>query len=358
MADSDVALSALRRTLLDGQVIPAHPLALTASRRLDERRQAALTRYYCDAGAGGIAVGVHTTQFAIRDRAVGLFEPVLELASRTARDWCRDRRVRPLLIAGACGDTAQAVDEATQAVALGYDAALLSMAALRDASNAAMLQHCRHVADAIPVIGFYLQPAVGGRVLDRDFWRGFLDIERVVAIKVAPFDRYRTLDVVSAVIESGRRDVALYTGNDDSIVTDLLTPFAGSGDSTRMHFAGGLLGQWAVWTSRAVELLDCCRTVRRGDASSDGEALRLLAGGTRLTDANAAMFDAAHQFAGCIPGIHEVLRRQGLLAGRWCLDPHEELSPGQMSEIDRVLSAYPQLSDDGFVQEHLDQWLA
>jgi dihydrodipicolinate synthase/N-acetylneuraminate lyase len=355
MGGSEPTLSGLRRTLLDGQVIPAHPLALTASRRLDERRQVALTRYYCDAGAGGIAVGVHTTQFAIRDPSVGLFAPVLELASRTVRDWCRDRR-RPLLIAGACGETAQAVAEAAQAIALGYDAALLSMAALREASNASMLDHCRRVADVLPVIGFYLQPAVGGRVLDRKFWRGFLDIERVVAIKVAPFDRYRTLDVVSAVIESGRRDVALYTGNDDSIVTDLLTPFMGT-DGPPVHFAGGLLGQWAVWTSRAVELLACCRAVRSEDASSNGEALRLLATGTCITDANAAFFDAAHQFAGCIPGIHEVLRRQGLLAGRWCLDPDEELSPGQMSEIDRVLSAYPQLSDDGFVREHLDRWL-
>ena len=357
MGGSELTLSGLRRTLLDGQVIPAHPLALTSSRRLDERRQAALTRYYCDAGAGGIAVGVHTTQFAIRDRSIGLFGPVLELASRTARDWCRDRRLPPLLIAGACGDTVQAVDEAAQAVALGYDAALLSMAALRDASNADMLEHCRRVADVIPVIGFYLQPAVGGRVLDRDFWRGFLDIERVVAIKVAPFDRYRTLDVVSAVIESGRRDVALYTGNDDAIVADLLTPFTAAADGTRVHFAGGLLGQWAVWTSRAVELLDCCRAVRREDASADGEALRLLATGTCITDANGAIFDAAHDFAGCIPGIHEVLRRQGLLAGRWCLDPHEELSPGQMSRIDRALSAYPQLSDDSFVRERLDGWL-
>src|SRR4051812_4678337 len=261
MGSSDLTLPGLRRTLLDGQVIPAHPLALTGSRRLDERRQVALTRYYCDAGGGGIAVGVHTTQFAIRHPSVGLFAPVLELASRTVRDWCRDRAQRPLMIAGACGETAQAVAEATQAVALGDDAGLLSMAALREASNAALPEPCRRVAEVIPVIGFYLQPAVGGRVLDRNFWRGFLDIERVVAIKVAPFDRYRTLDVVSAVIESGRRDVALYTGNDDSIVVDLLTPFTGRGDGPPVRFVGGLLGQWAVWTSRAVELLACCRAL-------------------------------------------------------------------------------------------------
>ena len=317
-----------------------------------------MTRDYCDAGAGGIAVGVHTTQFAIRDRSIGLFGPVLELASRTARDWCRDWRSSPLLIAGACGDTVQAVDEAAQAVALGYNAALLSMAALRDASNADMLEHCRRVADVIPVIGFYLQPAVGGRVLDRDFWRGFLDIERVVAIKVAPFDRYRTLDVVSAVIESGRRDVALYTGNDDAIVADLLTPFTAAADGTRVHFAGGLLGQWAVWTSRAVELLDCCRAVRREDASADGRSTSgcWQCGRASLTPM-AAIFDAAHEFAGCIPGIHEVLRRQGLLAGRMVPRPARGAQPGQMSAIDRALSAYPQLSDDRFVRERLDGWL-
>ena len=360
MAVSETALPDLRRTLLEGQAIPAHPLALTARRRLDERRQVALTRYYCDAGAGGIAVGVHTTQFAIRDPSVGLFAPVLELASRTVRDWCHDRPARPLMIAGVCGGTSQAMAEATQAVAHGYDAALVSLAALGGADNELLLEHCRRLADVIPVVGFYLQPAVGGRVLDRDFWRGFLEIDRVVAIKVAPFDRYRTLDVIAAVIESGRRDVALYTGNDDSIVVDLLTPFTRPGGPPPLHFVGGLLGQWAVWSSCAVELLHRCRAVARqgGEPGSGGEAFRLLATGACLTDANSALFDAAHRFAGCIPGIHEVLRRQGLLAGRWCLDPNEELSPGQMSEIDRVLSAYPQLADDGFVHEHLDRWLA
>ncbi len=360
MGGSDTAVAALRRALLDGQVIPAHPLALTAGRRLDERRQVALTRYYCHAGAGGIAVGVHTTQFAIRDPSVGLFGPVLELASRTVRDWCGGRRDRPLMIAGVCGSTAQAVAEAGQAVTHGYDAALVSLAALGDADNQALLEHCRRLADIIPIIGFYLQPAVGGRVLDRDFWRGFLDIERVVAIKVAPFDRYRTLDVVAAVIASGRRDVALYTGNDDSIVTDLLTPFTLTEGHPPLHFVGGLLGQWAVWTRCAVELLHRCRAVTRegGDPQSGGEVFRLLASGARLTDANSAVFDAANRFAGCIPGIHEVLRRQGLLAGRWCLDPHEELSPGQMEEIDRVLAAHPHLADDSFVHAHLDQWLA
>ena len=353
MAASDVdRLSEFRRALLGGLVIPAHPLALTEARRLDERRQIALTRYYCDAGAGGIAVGVHTTQFAIRDPGVQLLRPVLELAIRTARDWCVHRRVAT--IAGVCGRTPQAVAEAELAASLDYDAALLSLAALGDENNARVLDHCRRVADVVPVMGFYLQPAVGGRVLDRAFWRGFLEIERVVAIKVAPFDRYRTLDVAIALAESGRRDVALYTGNDDAIVADLLTPFLSG-----VRFSGGLLGQWAVWTKNAVELLRRCLTVARCEASAEtrAEILNLLTLGAELTDVNAALFDPAHRFAGCIAGIHEVLRRQGLLAGRWCLDPHEELSPGQMDEIDRVLASYPHLADDSFVREHLDRWL-
>jgi dihydrodipicolinate synthase/N-acetylneuraminate lyase len=358
MAGSDGDLSQLRRRLLQGLVIPAHPLALTPARGLDERRQAALTRYYCDAGAGGIAVAVHTTQFAIREPGIGLLEPVLGLASRTVRDWCAGRGEVPLLVAGVVGPTAQALREAELAVSLGYDAGLLSLAALRDADNASVLDHCRRVADVLPVVGFYLQPAVGGRVLDRSFWRGFLEIERVVAIKVAPFDRYRTLDVVNALAESGRRDVALYTGNDDAIVADLLTPFPAGDRGASLRFSGGLLGQWAVWTKSAVDLLRRCRAVTHDGPGGGDEALRLLTLGAELTDANAALFDPGHQFAGCIPGIHEILRRQGLLAGRWCLDPHEELSPGQSGEIDRVLARYAHLTDDAFVAERLDRWLS
>ena len=375
VSDSD-RLSDLRRALLGGLVIPAHPLALTEARRLDERRQVALTRYYCDAGAGGIAVGVHTTQFAIRDPGVQLLQPVLDLARRTVRDWCADSE--PITIAGVCGLTTQAVREAELAASLGYDAALVSLAALRNQDNERVLDHCRRVAEVIPVMGFYLQPAVGGRILDRAFWRQFLEIERVVAIKVAPFDRYRTVDVAAALAESGRRDVALYTGNDDAIVADLLTPFPGL-NGCPLHFSGGLLGQWAVWAMRAVELLRRCLAMTSHPSQSFGEAspmshgaggkssalagtpeaeiFQLLALGAELTDANAALFDPMHQFAGCIPGIHEVLRRQGLLAGRWCLDPHEDLSPGQMEEIDRVLIRYPHLTDDAFVRENLDEWL-
>lgn len=367
MAATDAGqLSQLRQTLLRGVVIPAHPLALTSARRLDERRQVALTRYYCDARAGGIAVGVHTTQFAIRDPGIGLLAPVLDLASRTVRDWCGDRRERPITIAGVCGPTTQAVREAELAVSLGYDAGLLSLAALRDADHQSVLDHCVRIADVIPLVGFYLQPAVGGRVLDYAFWRGFLEIDRIVAVKVAPFDRYRTLEVVRALADSGRRDVALYTGNDDAIVADLLTPFPAGDSRTALRFSGGLLGQWAVWTSKAVDLLQRCQAIAQrgagGSAPVGGEGcddpLRLLALGAELTDVNAALFDPAHQFAGCIPGIHEVLRRQGLLAGRWCLDPHEELSPGQAEAIDRVLARYPHLADDGFVKGNLERWLS
>ena len=358
MAGTDAdRISILRRELLRGLVIPAHPLALTERRTLDERRQVALTRYYCDAGAGGIAVGVHTTQFAIRDPAVGLFEPVLRLAQQTVRDCSppslklRGTSAAPILVAGVVGRTEQAVREAELAVSLGYDAALLSLAALRDTDNRGTLDHCRRIADVIPIVGFYLQPAVGGRVLDRAFWRGFFDIDRVVAVKVAPFDRYRTLDVTTALADSGREDVALYTGNDDAIVSDLLTPFPPAGSGRPLRFSGGLLGQWAVWTKRAVEILRRCH-------GGNEDAGRLLALGAELTDANAALFDPAHQFAGCIAGIHEVLRRQGLLAGRWCLDPREDLSPGQMDDIDRVLSRYPHLTDDEFVKENLHRWLS
>src|SRR5687768_1748165 len=272
--------AALRSELLRGLVIPAHPLALTESRTLDERRQIALTRYYCDAGAGGIAVGVHTTQFAIRDPAVGLFEPVLALAMRTAREWCASRSQRPVMIAGVVGKTSQALREAELAASLGYDAALLSLAALRDAGNHDVLDHCRRVADVIPIVGFYLQPAVGGRVLDRAFWRGFFDIERVIAVKVAPFDRYRTIDVAGALADTGRNDVALYTGNDDAIVADLLTPFP-AGNGRPLHFSGGLLGQWAVWTKRAVDILRECHEVtgKAPDQRGGDGALRLLATG-------------------------------------------------------------------------------
>lgn len=346
--------AALRAHLQAGQVISAHPLALTSRRTLDERHQRALTRYYVDAGAGGIAVGVHTTQFAIREPRHGLYRPVLELAAETARS-ARGRRDTPFaLVAGAVGETRQAVAEAELAASLGYDMALLSLGALASATDAQLIRHCRAVAETLPLFGFYLQPAVGGRVLSYAFWREFAEIPRVWAIKIAPFNRYRTLDVVRAVADAGREDLALYTGNDDNIVVDLLTPFpvAPAGTPAVRRIVGGLLGQWAVWTHRAVELLDRAHSPRSTmDASWLGE-------NAALTDANAAIFDAAHDFAGCIPGIHEVLRRQGLLAGTWCLDPAEALSDGQAAEIDRVCRRYPQLADDDFVREHLDRWMS
>lgn len=345
----------VRQHLLAGQVIPAHPLALTPARSLDERHQRGLTRYYVDAGAGGIAVGVHTTQFAIRDPAFDLYRPVLELARETALSRIA-RAPRPfVMVAGIAGETRQAVAEAHVAASIGYDVALVSLGALRDADERRLVAHCRAVADVMPVFGFYLQPAVGGRVLSHAFWRDLAEIERLWAVKVAPFNRYQTYDVIRAIAGSGRDDVALYTGNDDNILMDLLTPFPVSvgGRATTRRMVGGLLGQWAVWTRRAVELL---AQVKAQDTSAIG--VEWLTTAAALTDANAAVFDAANGFRGCIPGIHEVLRRQGLMRGTWCLDVHEQLSPGQAAEIDRISLRYPDLTDDAFVAEHRDEWLA
>lgn len=316
----------LRESLRKGLVIPAHPLALTAERKLDERRQKALTRYYCDAGAGGVAVGVHTTQFAIREQ--GLLQPVLELAAAEATGMVK--------IAGVCGPLKQALKEARLARDLGYDAGLLR---LPPGPIDDLLIHAKEIAQIIPVFGFYLQPAVGGHLLLYDFWRRFAEIEGVVAIKVAPFNRYQTLDVQRAVEDAGT-GVVLYTGNDDNILLDLVS-----------GFAGGLLGHWSVWTQRAVEHLALAKQIV--DVPRSWIDLN-----REVTDANAAFFDAANSFHGCIAGLHEVLRRQGLLEGRWCLDAAEELSPGQLAEIDRVYRQYPHLNDDDFVREHRDRWLA
>jgi dihydrodipicolinate synthase/N-acetylneuraminate lyase len=332
---------------LDGHVIPACPLALTAERTFDERHQRALARYYVAAGAGGLAVGVHTTQFAIHDPRVGLYRPVLELVSEIVDSG------RVLKVAGLVGDTAQAEQEAALALSLGYDCGLLSLSAFKGADVETILAHCERVAKVIPIFGFYLQPAVGGRVLPYAFWRRFCEIKRVVAIKVAPFNRYQTLDVVRAVADSGRQaEIAVYTGNDDHIVNDLVTTFH-FGDTCPVQIAGGLLGHWAVWTRSAVELLECCKRARQRK-EFDRSLLTLAA---QVTDSNAALFDAANGYAGCIAGIHYVLQRQGLMAGRWCLDPDEGLSPGQEAEIDRVCRAYPHLTDDLFVSENLSAFL-
>jgi dihydrodipicolinate synthase/N-acetylneuraminate lyase len=345
----------IRAALQDGCVIPAHPLALDAEGRFDEQRQRALTRYYAAAGSGGLAVGVHTTQFAIRDASVGLFQPVLAIAA-DEMNRADARRSRPLVrIGGICGRTDQALREADLLVKLGYHAGLLSLAAMADAADDVLIAHCEAVAAAIPLVGFYLQPSVGGRPLSYAFWRRFAEIPAVVAIKIAPFNRYQTLDVIRAVIDADREDIALYTGNDDSIVSDLVTTFGFTvnGRQTERRIVGGLLGHWAVWTERAVQLLaDCHTAARAGQVPAV-----LLQRGVEITDANAAFFDAANGFAGCIAGIQEVLRRQGLVRSARCLDAHEVLSPGQAAEIERVCRAYPYLSDDAFVRANLEEWL-
>jgi hypothetical protein len=337
--------------LRHGTVIPAHPLALDASRKLDRRRQRALTRYYIDAGAGGIAVGVHATQFAIRD--VGLYEPVLRLAAKTADDWSGQSLIR---IAGIAGATAQAQAESRIARSLGYHAGLLSLARLKGASESELLEHCSTIAQEIPLVGFYLQPAVGGVVLPSSFWRRFAQIDNVIAIKIAPFNRYRTLDVVRGVVAAKAESrVTLYTGNDDHILLDLVAPFLvpRNGDQVRVNIRGGLLGHWSVWVKSAVDLLGRVhRAVNSGSIDID-----LLGLDSRITDCNAAFFDTANDFHGCIAGCHEVLRRQGLLDGIWCLDPAEGLSQGQLEEINRVYSAHADLSDDSFVRASLDRWL-
>jgi len=337
-----MASSSWRIALAKGLAIPAHPLALTDDGHLSERHQRALSRYYLASGAGGLAVGVHTTQFAIRDPKVGLFEPVLTLAKE---ELDRTGRAELVRIGGVCGPTAQAVKEAELLVSLGYHAGLLSLAALKDADDDALLAHCRAVSAVIPVVGFYLQPAVGGRVLPYAFWRRFAELENVVAIKIAPFNRYQTLDVIRAVVEAGRDDIALYTGNDDAIVADLVTPYFGR------RIVGGLLGHWACWTHTAVSLLMACQAMKKS------LPINLLAEGVAVTDMNAAIFDAANAFQGCIAGIHYVLHQQGLMPSLRCLDPHETLSRGQAEEIERVRRAYPALIDDDFIVHGREEWL-
>lgn len=347
----------LLNALADGIVIPAMPLALDAGRRFDARRQRALARYYIDAGAGGIAVGVHSTQFAIRTSGIDLLAPVLETVSQAIDQWCATRKRSVLKIAGVCGQREQALREAQLARDSGYHAVLLSLAALKQADVPELVSHCEAVAAVMPVIGFYLQTACGGRVLPENFWRRFAEIENVIAIKMSPFNRYQTLDVIRAVCEAGRQnEIVLYTGNDDNIVVDLLTPYrvvTSRGETVTARIAGGLLGHWAVWTRKAVEMLEEIKRTRAG-GSIPKEMLTLA---VEVTDVNAAFFDAANNYAGCIPGIHEVLRRQGLLEGTWCLNPKETLSPGQAEEIDRVIAQYPHLNDDDFVKENLNEWL-
>jgi hypothetical protein len=374
-------LAQLRTALQKGLAIPAMPLALTASRKLDERRQRALCRYYIAAGAGGIAAAVHTTQFAIRDPKHALLKPVLELvgeeftrAEKKSEDggWSiedgGDERsisapssilhsssLRFVRVAGVCGISDQAMREATLANDLNYHAALLSLAALKNATEDQLIEHCRSIAQIIPLIGFYLQPAVGGRVLPHSFWQRFAEIENVVAFKIAPFNRYQTIDVIRAIAETGRDDIALYTGNDDNIVNDLITPYRFKIGSRQIErrITGGLLGHYAVWIKKSVDVLHTCQLSTIGN-SIPTDLLRL---NIEVTDSNAAFFDAANNYQGCIAGLHEILRRQGLLEGIWCLDENETLSPGQAEELTRVTNAYPHLCDDEFVAENRDAWL-
>jgi dihydrodipicolinate synthase/N-acetylneuraminate lyase len=342
--------------LKKGAVIPALPLALNSKRKLDIRRQRALFRYYLDAGAGGVAVAVHTTQFAIRNPEVGLYSPLLELANEEFNRFVARTKKPVIRIAGVIGRTEQALNEVNLALQNGFHAVLLSLAGYKNATNDEIIDHCRKIAEVMPVIGFYLQPAVGGRELNVNFWREFAGIENVIAIKIAPFNRYKTFDVVRGVIESGRADnIALYTGNDDNILVDLLSEYRISdGDKiVNKGISGGLLGHWAVWTHSAVKLL---KDVQDGKFENDIQQTLTLA--NQITDSNAAFFDSANNFAGCIVGLHEVLRRQGLLEGLWTLDPEEVLSPGQMEEIDRVYKAYPELNDDAFISRNIDRWLS
>ncbi len=344
----------LKQLLEEGTVLPAHPLALNADRTLDEEKQRQLTRYYIASGAGGVAVGVHSTQFEIRDPKINLFETVLALV---ADEIAKANLDRPFLkIAGICGSTEQAVAEAEIAIKHGYDIGLLSMGGLQGWSEDQILERVKAVAAIMPVFGFYLQPSVGGRIFSYDFWLKFAEIDNVEAIKCASFNRYQTLDVMRAVANSSRRDkISMYTGNDDNIMADLLTTFKFNvkGQEVEVGFKGGLLGHWAVWTNNVVQLMERVKAYRKNKTVEEAEALLSL--GVQVTDVNAALFDPANSFHGCIPGIHEVLRRQGLLEGRWCLNPKEELSVGQMEEIERVYRDYPHLNDDEFVKGFLNK---
>lgn len=348
-------METLRKHLQEGQVIPAQPLALDGNRKLSEKHQRAITRYYLDAGVGGLAVGVHSTQFEIREPRHGLFRPVLELAEETIAESLLKRPRGFVKVAGLCGRTAQAISEAELARSLGYDAGLLSLGALAKENEDVLAAHCRKVAETIPIIGFYLQPSVGGRLLSFHFWRQFSEIPNAIAIKIAPFNRYQTLDVVRAVVEAGREDLILYTGNDDTIVSDLLTPFVFEhrGSKVTRRIAGGLLGHWGVWTHSAISLFRKIKEARKKEEI----ARSWFSTAAAVTDMNAAVFDAPNRFAGCIPGILEVLRRQGITPTNFCLNPHETLSPGQAEELDRVCRAYPELTDDEFVRQNLDRWL-
>lgn len=343
--------------LRDGTAIPAMPLAQDESGAFDPAYQKALVRYYVDAGTGGLAVGVHSTQFNIRDPEVNLYEAVLAMASDAIDEWINPDRPY-LKIAGIVGRTDQALNEARVASKHGYHAGLLSLSAFKDASVSDMIDHARAIANVLPLMGFYLQPAVGGRILPESFWKEFAAIENVVAVKISPFNRYQTLDVIRGIALSGRADeIALYTGNDDNIVADLLTPFKiQTPDGMRtLRITGGLLGHWAVWTQASVRLFSEIKSHLQTGSSSTSD---LLAKGVHVTEMNGILFDVTNNFHGCLPGIHEVLRRQGLRRTNRCIDPDETLSPGQSAALERISQQYPDLVDDEFVAANLERWLS
>ena len=348
--------SIINKQIDKGLVIPASPLALCSERKLDERRQRALWRYYSASGAGGIAIGVHTTQFAIRNPENGLYKPLLSLG-KDEMDKLDTIRQNPLVrIAGVCGNTEQAIEEALFVKNLGYHCALLNLNAFNNQTEELALQHCKVISEIMPIFGFYLQAATGGAKLSYNFWKKFAEIENVTAIKLAPFNRYHTLDAMRAIAESGREDIAMYTGNDDNIIIDLLTPFDFwmNGKRYERRMVGGLLGHWSAWTSKAVQMLDKCHEAAKSGCVSK-ELMKLS---IEVTDCNAAFFDTENDFDGCIAGMHEVLRRQGFFDGIYLLDSEDCLSPGQKEEIDRVYNAYPHLNDDIFVKENLESWLS
>lgn len=348
--------SEARDILNNGAVIPAIPLALDENRKFDEKRQRTLVRYYLHAGAGGIAVAVHTTQFEIRLPEMNLFHTVVKTVIDEAEQFEKKTHKTIVKIVGVCGKVKQAVEEACFAAEINADAVLLSPGGLKDLNEEEMIERTKIIAEIMPVVGFYLQPAVGGRVFSADYWKRLSDIDGVVAIKCAPFNRYQTIELVRGVALSERRDeIALYTGNDDNIFIDLLTKYEinVNGKTVEKYFTGGLLGHWAVWTKNVVDLFGQIQKYRYG-RNIPAELLTLA---VKITDANAAFFDAANGFAGCIAGIHEVLRRQGIFKGIWCINPDETLSPGQAAEIDRVYSEYPELNDDDFIKAHLNEWL-
>ena len=338
-----------------GTIIPATPLALDENRKFDEEGQRLLMQYYLHCGVGGIATAVHSTQFAIRDPEIGLYEPVLRVVAEEIDAYEKETGKVIVKVAGVCGEAAQACREAELTKQYGYDAVLLSPGGLSHLTEEELLERTKAVAQVMPVIGFYLQTAVGGRLFTPEYWEKLCEIDNVVAIKCAPFNRYQTLDAVRAAAVSPRRDeITLYTGNDDNIVADLLANyrFCVDGKVYEKEFEGGLLGHWSVWTKRAVELFASVREAKKTGVVPQS----LLTMAAAVTDANSAVFDARNNFAGCIAGLHEILRRQGLMKTIYCLDPDETLSPGQAEDITRIGREYPELCDDDFIAANIGAW--